>query len=404
MIGTGRNSGPLHLGMSRRFLPCFFTLAAAFTAVFLAGCAVPEKPRWIPAAARFEGRPLRLIADTGAEDAVIWTSTAERYGWSIVHPPPNTPKRPGMALLGITAPGTLHAMGATFPQTRLRTFAIPKGLRRSLSIDGVLGWAKFRDRLFRIDAARRRLVPIASPPRLDDGWQKFRIYREARVLEIELLVDGRMARLLIDTGSEFGLDMPRETWGHWLAAHPEASRTVGSFFTPSIGRPALREVSWAPSFDLGPLRITDLLIEHQPDEKWKTGSYAGKIGLAGLERLDCVVDGVRGEVYLRPKRTSSPPPDHNRLGATFHPASFEGKDWIAHVVPGSPAARAGIRDGDVLLSIGAAQISGNPSPSPSIFFRARAGTRLELTLRRGKETHRAQVTLADLLGPAVKFP
>jgi hypothetical protein len=380
-------------------MSCRTPLAAALVGIILAGCAPIEKSPWIPIEAKLNGRPLHLIADTGAEDIVVWTSVAKRFGLSVVDPPKGIKKQPWLALVGKTGPARLQILGTTFPHARLRTYDLQPLVAETTKIDGVLGWANFRNNIFRIDAAQRRLVLLDSAPKMSDGWQKFRLQREARVLEVELPVEGRTKLLVIDTGSEFGLELPQTAWRHWLAVHPAASRTVGSFFTPAIGYPSLREVAWASTYDLGPIRFSHIMIEHQPVSEWKPLPYAGKIGLAALERLDCVVDGIHGYVYLRPKTTPSSPPDHNRLGATFHPANPKGKDLIAHVAPGSPAARAGIRDGDILLQIGTHDfIPGRYKRTPGYFFNRKAGTRLELTLQRGKEVYRVRVVLVDILG------
>jgi hypothetical protein len=375
------------------------TIRLLFLAIALAGCAPSEKSRWIPIAAKLNGKPLQLIADTGAEDIVIWTSSAKRIGLAVEDPPKGIKKKPWLTLVGKTEPATLQILGTTVSNARLRTFDMQPMYADSTRIDGVLGWANFKDNIFLIDAAHRRLVPLKTVPRLEDGWQKFPIHREARVLEAEIPIDGRKKLLLIDTGSEFGLELSEKQWRAWLAAHPGAPRTVGSFFTPAIGFPSLREVAWAPVYQLGPIRFSSLMIEHQSATEWKPLPYAGKIGLVGLSRLDCVVDGVNGYVYLRPKNTPGAPPSHNRLGATFHPDNAKDKRAVAHVAPGSPADKAGIRNGDILLQIRTGDFfAGRYRNAPGYHFHRKAGTQLDLILLRGKELYRVRVTLKDLLG------
>lgn len=380
-------------------MPRFLALAATIAAFILAGCAPAERSRWIPIPAKLNGKPLQLIADTGAENIVIWTSSAKRVGLAVKDPPKGIKKKPWLAVVGSTEPGTLEILGTTLPNARLRTFDLRPDIAGSTEIDGVLGWANFKENIFLIDATHRRLVPLKAAPRREDGWLRFRIHRNARVLEAEIPIEGRSKLLLIDTGSEFGLELSHDQWQRWLAAHPQAPRTVSSFFTPAVGYPSLREVAWAPVYNLGPIRFSGIMIEHQPATAWKPLPYAGKIGLAGLERLDCVVDGINGYVYLRSKTTRGIPPNHNRLGATFHPANAADKNLTAHVAPGSPAAVAGIRNGDILL-----RVHSNDARhrrylrTPGYFFERKAGTRLDLLLQRGKEVYHARVTLRDLLG------
>lgn len=381
----------------------FLVVAAAIAALTLSGCAPVERSRWIPIPAKLNGKPLKLIADTGAEDVVIWTSAAKRIGLAVKDPPKGIKKKPWLAAVGSTEPGTLEILGTILPNARLRTFDLRPDIAGSTQIDGVLGWANFKENIFLIDAMHRRLVPLKAAPSREDGWLRFRIHRNARVLEAEIPIKGCSMLLLIDTGSEFGLELSHDQWRRWLAAHPKASRTVGSFFTPAVGYPSLREVAWAPTYDLGAIRFSGIMIEHQPDTAWKPLPYAGKIGLAGLERLDCVVDGINGYVYLRPKNSRGIPPNHNRLGATFHPASATDKNLVAHVAPGSPAAIAGIRDGDILLRIHSNDFRrARHLRTPGYFFDRKAGTRLDLLLQRGKEVYHVRVRLRDLLTPHPK--
>lgn len=385
-------------GNTCRMTSRFLALAAALAALIHVGCAPAERPRWIPVPAKLNGKPLKLIADTGAEDVVIWTSAAKRAGLAVEDPPKGVKKEPWLALVGKTEPATLQVMGTTLPKARLRAFDLRADIASSTPIDGVLGWGNFRKNIFVIDAEHRRLIPLKSLPKFGDGWQKFRIRRNAGVLEAEIPIRGRSMPLLIDTGSEFGLELSHGEWRRWLRAHPTAPQTVGSFYTPAIGYPSLREVAWAQVYDLGPIRFHGLMIEHQPGTAWKPLPYAGKIGLAGLERLDCVVDGINGYVYLRPKTTPGIPPAHNRLGATFHPANATDKNLVAHVAPRTPAAIAGIRNGDILLRVHTNDffLSRHPQ-TPGYYFNRKAGTRLDLLLQRGKEVYHVRVRLRDLL-------
>ena len=119
--------------------------------------------------------------------------------------------------------------------------------------------------------------------------------------------------------------------------------------------------------------------------------------------MDVIVDGERGIAYLRARQTPPPAYPHNRGGAVFVPADFNSNDLIAHVVEGSPAWDAGVRDGDVLLRVGdvdATKWRTAPDAKPGNTFGEKpAGTAVVLTLRRGQEIFKAKVVLRDLLPP-----
>src|SRR5690242_15954824 len=79
-------------------------------------------------------------------------------------------------------------------------------------------------------------------------------------------------------------------------------------------------------------------------------------------------------------------------------------DLIAHVVDGSPAHEAGIRNGDVLLKIADLDVTRwrtDPTVLPlSRFWQEPAGTKLRLTIRRGNETPEISVLLRNILPPS----
>jgi S1-C subfamily serine protease len=124
--------------------------------------------------------------------------------------------------------------------------------------------------------------------------------------------------------------------------------------------------------------------------------------LAALKRLDIIIDGKRGIAYLRPKRTPPLPYLHNRLGADFLPANSS-DDLIAHVVNGSPAYEAGIRNGDVVLKEGDRDVTKwrtDTNPPPEIRpVQQPAGTKLELTLKRGGKIFKTTAVLRNILPP-----
>jgi S1-C subfamily serine protease len=165
---------------------------------------------------------------------------------------------------------------------------------------------------------------------------------------------------------------------------------------------------WAENWALGPLKISRVPIDEEAHifTVAVMPQHAARFGLYALRRLDFVVDGPGGSVYIRPSKNPPPEFSHNRLGAVFTPANLQSDPLLATVASGSPAYTAGIRDGDILLKIDnldATKWRTDPQIMPLRRFLERpAGSSLQLTVRRGDREFEAVVVLRDILGPPAR--
>ena len=165
------------------------------------------------------------------------------------------------------------------------------------------------------------------------------------------------------------------------------------------------EEMWASDLDFGPLRVTDVPVREAnlPQMAANRWGFQAAFGLAALERLDLIVDGAQGFVYGHPKSTAPAAYEHNRLGAEFTSRDPMRFDFVAQVVAGSPGYEAGIRNGDALLKVGDFDLhKWRTAPTPLVldrYWKRPAGTKLDLTLRRGEETIQVSPILRDILKP-----
>jgi carboxyl-terminal processing protease len=72
---------------------------------------------------------------------------------------------------------------------------------------------------------------------------------------------------------------------------------------------------------------------------------------------------------------------------------------VAEVFPNSPAARAGINRGDVIVAVGGTSLANRSSVFASNLIKGRAGTRVTLTVLAGARRHVVQITRANLVVP-----
>jgi carboxyl-terminal processing protease len=72
---------------------------------------------------------------------------------------------------------------------------------------------------------------------------------------------------------------------------------------------------------------------------------------------------------------------------------------IADVFPNSPAARAGLTSGDVIVQVGSTSLANRSAAFASGLIKGRAGTKVTLTVLRGKQRRVVSVTRANLVVP-----
>ena len=353
--------------------------------------------------AKINGHPVLLQFDTGAADLTLFRQSAERLQ---LHVPALTPglKSPPGQTPGIMSEPLEFQLGNRTFSTQF--FVVDSPTSVSMDIDGVLGWRPLRANIFAIAGVERggklrvrtAILPEA-PAGVEHLWQ-LPLRPQSDVLILDLPgPDGHPDTMLVDTGAEDGVTLSPAKWREWKAAHPDALTTLGVYFTPSSGF-VVNTVAWARELHLGPLTLTDVPV---------SVNLAGEtdhdvtLGLYALKRVNLIVDGRKGLAYFQPAAAVAPPYQHNRLGAVFVPHGPLLEPLVAQVIPGTPAAEAGIRDGDLLLKIGPRDVThwrSSPVGFESVvFWNNPARLTYSLTLKRGDSEFTTVVKLRDILGP-----
>ena len=351
--------------------------------------------------AKINGKPVRFDLDTGASDSVtLFPTAAQRLGLKVI--PPKQEASPGKPATGTTELCDLD-LGTNHVRVSLPVVQVPSYFHPSE--DGIMGWSALKDNIVCLDAEDLDILP-AEVPETPISWVKLPVQTNSQIMALRIPgIKGEEGTVLVDTGSPYGVKLNPQTWRQWKAAHTNQPTTIIAYGSPSIGL-VVKEEAWADKISLGQLVLTGVPVMEADAADVTLGSlshaqYEATLGLVALKRLDIIIDRKDDNIYVRPKKTLSLPCEHNRLGAVFVPQDLHSDDLIAHVVDGSPAYEAGIRNGDILLKIDGRDITQwRTGEKPNTPFREQpAGTKFELALKRGDKVFKTTAVLRNILPP-----
>lgn len=346
--------------------------------------------------ARIDGRPARLLFDTGASFTALFATPADRLGLE-------SEMNRSIRIAGHDVPtGLTRLVDVTLlgknGNARLPILPFPPPVHA----DGVLGWKTLGDDPFLIDAGANQIQIVKEPPK--SGWQRWPMDTDSSQLFFTVTDNGNpLGRVFVDTGSPIGLRISPNLWEAWKNKNPKAGLTLTTY-RYAVGEPMIHELAWAADYSLGDLPLRDIDIGPVPEsDRGRALDANGKefiatIGMRGLRHLRMIVNRSSKEVMTRPV---SPVPVHNRIGAVFRTTTKEAvSGHAALVLENSPAHKAGLRTGDMLLSVNGTPFSrdsGSPPPDLERLFSQPAGIRVVLEIKRGNATHEFGIVLEDML-------
>jgi|GEM_PF-954018 len=302
--------------------------------------------------ARVNGRgPYRFILDTGTSFAVVIDkSIIEQL------------KLPAAPLLDAASIEPLLIDSITVGDAEFAdVLAVPTDFGGGLGSDGrklagILGMALFKNCLLTLDFPARKVLLESGRLNADDAnsmpLKEYDI--SGGILMVAHTVAGQMINSHIDTGSPSVLTLLNK-WRDKLPLIGEP-RMVGRAYTPS-GTVDLRQAVLNGVLKIGKHEFQNPKVNFADLGPMVTAD-CGNIGSGLLKDFTLIVDQKNRCVRLHrgsadANASASPEPQKSdkpcRIGVAFH---IEGDRWMVDdVIPGDPGDKAGLRTGDIILSL-----------------------------------------------------
>ena len=323
------------------------------------------------------GTRLAFLLDSGAERSAIDKDTASRIGLSSV--------RSGLLLkpFGSEEAEVLESSKLCVPKNRCVAVSLVASSMKEISdslgqsVDGVLGSDVLRSFLVRIDCALGQ-VTFSRDPRTLQG-KTIRLEQRGRKVFIPLTVKGSKLALLLDTGTNFSA-LSAGAWNK--LEHSEASAD----FVDGIRSPGSPQGSkltcFAEAFVGGEI-YKDVVMRVLP--RMRSGMF-GSPGLDGLlgtdffRRFVVILDlgHKRISLAINPRFTADGD-RFNTIGIQFL-ENRNGFFTIAAVWKPSPAATAGLHEGDEIISVNNADVAGLDQDGLSVLIHGQPGTKVGLVV------------------------
>lgn len=339
------------------------------------------------------GKPLRLIVDTGAGLNVLTWEAAERIGIQ------------GGQAVNATGAGSnpTQAKMVTVNEFRLGDAtvkgdaAVVLALPGILKCDGLVGYSFLRHFATTFDYDNNTLtVRKSGTYKPQSGEVPGRLRVRNNHPQVTGQIAGETGWMVIDTGNNGTTNILK-----WLVTKeglvkkwPTSSeRIVGK----GVGGNIKGYVSIAPEFDISGVSMPkgQVTLDSSGVGAFADPDILANVGAEHLRRFRMTLDYIAGQAYFGKSKAYSSPLVVDRSGVRVD--FVNGKHTVVGVVDGSPADKAGIKEGDFVLEIDGKSAT---SVEPMLFassLRGPAGTLVRIKIDRAGKAMDVSLKLEDMV-------
>lgn len=343
---------------------------------------------------RVAGREIPFLLDSGAGMTMIDPAVAETLALDPGGTIPGAGAG-GMAEFEITRLPGFALEGIEFDTQTVAIFPVSELTGRFSGVEagGILGYDFLSRFLTRIDY-RRRLISFyrpgtRRPPETADSLSAPLLHR---IFSLTASVDGIEGTFLVDTGANMSILQRRFADAHRLLdGRPSIELSVAG-----AGGEDRAVAARLDSLRFGGVRF-DAPVFMIPQGGKGIGAFEGLAGIIGndiLERFDVWLDYAGQQIVIEEGGSRGMPFWRDRSGMLLA-AGPDGGLRVLLVIPGTPAAEAGIAAGDVLVSVGGVPAGADSLERIRDLLSGDAAVPVEV--RRGSRERRADLALRPYL-------
>jgi len=336
--------------------------------------------------------PFHLLFDTGAVN-VLTPGAAQRLGLK-VNTNVSASGTGGVQAGGSARVKAVRLAGLSLTDQTFYVLDLPSGTADDGAVDGLIGWEWLNRYPARLDYAAQTLTfyPDGRPV-VGSAAAPTHITFAGKRPQVEGKVDGLSGKFTIDTGSSVSLTLgaPFVAGQDLVAKYYPKTKVMSAI---GIGGPVYAWITRADRLELGGALVTRpvTFLSQQASGTSASKDVAGNVGFGVLHRFTLTFDYPHALIYFEPNAQWSAPDLADRSGLRVVRSGQGFK--IQYVAEGSPAALAGLKAGDLILSVDGAPCAGMSSDHLKGLLKGPVGTQLKLAL--DGENAGVTLTLADL--------
>lgn len=272
-------------------------------------------------------------------------------------------------------------------------------------VHGILGYELFSRFIVRMDYHKKRIV-LLSP----EHFKKKRRYQTLKIVvedtkpfvyaKVKLNDNTELdVKLLIDTGASHGLVLESES----DPAIKIPEKNIKSIIGRGLGGEIRGRIGRIDALTLGGYKI-DNVIANFPD----SGSYSdgfsmgesirrnGAIGGEILSRFSVIFNFPHEEIYIKKNADFKKKFNYDMGGLIVKAKGARLRAYeITHIRSGSPGELAGLKEGDLIMSINGTDAQQMDLNHINGFFNSKEGKRIMLEVNRDGETIKVEFRLAN---------